>query len=260
MADNRRDAAGSAGGLPDRGEELDQTSEVDPFAEEENGPDGPSAETAPLPGADDTPPLPGADETTPLPSGPASWSGRAAVPRPQPIAVRGASPTSFNDVEDRADRRWWLPIVVGIVALLLIGVLTYGVWLIVRPSQEDPQPVIPTRSAVTTTSPSSRPTSAAPTTATPTPSATSATATVALPSLIGQPEATARAVLDRLGLIYRLDFRASDQAPGTVIETEPGAGTPVPPGALVTLVIAEAPTAPPRTVLPTTPAPPTSPG
>lgn len=266
MADDRqqpRDAAGS-GGLPDVGEDFDQTSEFDPLAEKDEDagyPGGASAGEQPArrPAPDDTAPLPAdetatnepADDTAPLPVTPGTWSGRAEVPRPEQAAV-GAAPPEWDEAGERPSHRWCLPILVGILALFLLGVLTYGIWLIVRSNEGGTGPVTPSPSAATATSATPRPTSAAPTTGPPTPSPTStAAATVPMPSLVGQPEATARAALDRLGLVYRLEFRTSDRTPGTVIETEPGAGTTVPLGTQVTLVIAEAPTAPAPTATPT---------
>lgn len=289
MADDRhqRDAAGSGGGLPDRGEDFDQTSEFDPLGEKDEDagyPGGASGgeqparrpapdDTAPLPAddiaplpadetatnepADDTAPLPTANETAALPVTPGAWSGRAEVPRPEPAAVRGAAPPEWDEAGERPSRRWWLPILVGILALLLLGVLAYGIWLIVRSNEDGTGPVTPLPSAATATSATPRPTSAVPTAGRPTANATSAAATVPMPSLVGQPEATARAALDRLGLVYRLEFRTSDRTPGTVIETEPRPGTTVPLGTQVTLVIAEAPTAPAPTATPTIRATPT---
>jgi hypothetical protein len=66
------------------------------------------------------------------------------------------------------------------------------------------------------------------------------------------PQATAQALLDRLGLGYRLELRESDQPPGTVIGTDPEPGEPVPAGEDVTLVIAAA--APATTTVAPTPA------
>ncbi|WP_236648778.1 PASTA domain-containing protein, partial [Micromonospora sicca] len=61
-----------------------------------------------------------------------------------------------------------------------------------------------------------------------------------MPPLVGLPEATARAVLDRLGVDYRVVTRTSDRPAGTVIETDPGAGEAIAEGDQVIVVVAEA--------------------
>jgi len=63
-----------------------------------------------------------------------------------------------------------------------------------------------------------------------------------MPIRVGLPEAAARDVLDQFGLTYRIRFRAGTGWPsGTVVETDPRAGTPVLPNQRVTLVVAEPP-------------------
>jgi pyruvate/2-oxoglutarate dehydrogenase complex dihydrolipoamide acyltransferase (E2) component len=131
-----------------------------------------------------------------------------------------------------------MPIMLGIVALLLLGLLGVGVWLISQ-SRDGTAPAATTPPAApTTTSAAPTPTTAAPTTGEPTPTAPRS---VTVPSLIGLSSAQARGALDELGLTYRLMYRASDVPDGTVIETDPPAGQEVPEGAQVTLVIATPP-------------------
>ncbi|MEK8108796.1 PASTA domain-containing protein [Micromonospora sp. M12] len=48
---------------------------------------------------------------------------------------------------------------------------------------------------------------------------------VPVPPLTGLPQATAEGLLDRLGLTYRVVYGLSELPPGTVVSTEPGAGT-----------------------------------
>ncbi|MFJ8581415.1 PASTA domain-containing protein [Micromonospora sp. NPDC093277] len=173
---------------------------------------------------------------------PAAWSGRAGVPPPRPAGYAESGTEWY--AEEQADRRWWMPILLGIVALALIALIGFGVWLSLRATERDPGPA-PASSAVPSTAPE---TSAAPTTTAPSPSPSTAppstppptTATqVPMPPLVGLPEATARALLDRLGLAYQVERRTSDRPAGTVIETDPAAGEPVAEGEDVTIVVAE---------------------
>ncbi|BCJ65431.1 PASTA domain-containing protein [Polymorphospora rubra] len=220
---------------------------------------GPDADrTVALPGGPDrTAPLPGgADRTAPLDGDRAGdvWSGRAGVPPPGAVPRGPAPGQPFEQTEqtgwydaDPGPRRWWMPIVVGVVALLLLAVLGFGIWLILRSADDGRTPVTPSPSATTgSPTPSPSPTSAAPTSASPSPSP-SEPEMVAVPPVVGLPEDAARQLLDQFGLTYGLEFRDSDEPPGTVIEVQPGVGTEVPPDEQVTLVIAQAaaPTAPP---------------
>lgn len=288
MADDRQEPREvAAAGQPGRGadEGMEQTRQfrpVDDATEAPNDPPRPprndemrpqpspdetaafpaSDETAPLPSAGEpaqrpdvgqTAPLPSADETTRLPMTPGSWSGRAQVPAPGRPAVPGPAPAYWETHDDRGDRRWWMPILIGVVALLLLGVLALGIWLITQSRGGGNEPPIPSPSPSPTPSATTQPTSAAPTTEPPTPTATTPAA-VTVPPLVGFSQERAREVLAGLGLAYRLQFRSSDQPPGTVIATDPAAGAHVPVGEKITLVIAEPPTQAPTTAAPTTPA------
>jgi hypothetical protein len=149
--------------------------------------------------------------------------------------------------------RWWMPILIGIIGLLLLGVLGYGVWLITSANDDDEPPA----PAPTTTAPA-RPTTRPPTTAPPrtAPPTTQAPAQVEVPGLAGESVQSARAQLDQLGLPYRLQYeQTADQESGTVIRTDPPEGTLVKPGTKITIVVAEAP---PETEEPP-PTPPPSP-
>lgn len=267
---------GGESGTPPAGRdgEPDQTREFDPFADEdrpdEGGPDkggpddqkpdepGPAAdETARLPAADETAPMPLADgtgilpsaaQTTQLPATPGSWSGRAGVPPPEAATVRGATPPEWEPIDEGDGKRWWMPIVVGIIALLLAGGLIAGIWLIVR--ADDSDPAAPTPAPTTAAPTTAQPTSAAPTTSPPAPT-TTAPVSVEVPPLVGLSEQAAAARLDARGLTYRLEFRPSSEPAGTVIETDPAAGATVPEGTQIVLVIAEAaPTSAPPTTAP----------
>jgi hypothetical protein len=244
MADDR-DPDGPAPRPPDGpgpgSGEAGQTRRFDPFAggEETSPAEGDATSTDPdrtaqLPAAgDETRKLPAADETAPAPDQPAAWSGRAGVPPPGAPVVRGPAPTEWTPTEDGG--KWWMPIVVGIVALLLLGGLIAGIWLIYDANKVEPGPT-PTGSP--TAAPTSAPaTSAAPTTS-PAAPPTTAAADVPVPRLAGLTDEEARDELDELGLTYRLVYRPAEEPPNTVIETQPGEGEVVPMGTEITLVIA----------------------
>lgn len=224
---------------PPAGANADATRPLPPAGE-------PGDETRPMPRPDET----GAGDATarqepvnptaPLPPTPSAWSGRAEVPPPRPVGYR--EPTTEWYTEEQANRRWWMPILLGILALLLIALIGVGVWLALRAADRGPAPS-PTLSLPATTAPatSAAPTSAAPSTQPPTtPPTTSAAAQVPMPPLVGLSEATARAILDRLGVDYRVETRPSDRPAGTVIETDPGVGELISEGKQVTVVVAEA--------------------
>lgn len=220
--------------------------------------DGPDDETRPLP-ADQTEPLPPADQTAPLPptGGPAAWSGRAGVPPPRPPEYQQET----GWYAEPNGRRWWSPILWGVI-LLLLAVFGAGLWLALGAG--DDEQVNPDSSPSATTPPaaptstSPTPTSAAPTTTTPTsaapttPSPTAEPGEVPMPPVVDLPLATAQALLDQIGLAYRIQYQTSDQPPGTVIGTEPQAGVLVPEGTAVVLVVSRSgPSSERPTVTPT---------
>ncbi|MER7460476.1 PASTA domain-containing protein [Micromonospora sp. NPDC126480] len=199
-------------------------------------------ETRALP-ADRTAPL---DSTAPLPpaGGPPAWSGRAGVPPPRPSEYRE---TTDWYAEDQGGRRWWSPILWGVVILLLLGALGTGLWLALNAGDDEPTGPEPSPSApVTRASPTTgaATTSAAPTSASPSASPTEEPGGVPMPPVVNLPLATARAILDRAGLDYRVEYRASDRPAGTVIDTEPDVGELVPEGAEVTLTVSRPETSP----------------
>jgi pyruvate/2-oxoglutarate dehydrogenase complex dihydrolipoamide acyltransferase (E2) component len=175
------------------------------------------------------------------------WSGRAEVRRPQP--GRSGYDTDWSDVSipvgepDRRDR-WWMPIVVGIVVLVLLGVLAWAIYVIVQNAGEDQTPATTptTTTAAVSTAPSSEPTtttaSAPPTTAEPT-TTEPTTTEILVPALRGLALADARAALDRTGLRYRVLYRNSTAPAGTVIDSDPAEGQEVPPDTRVTIVVSQ---------------------
>jgi hypothetical protein len=254
---------------------VDETRQFQPFDDdEEDGtpvggihPEG-GPRSSDIPAADGTqrmPPTPPDDATVVTPRGPErdgtsvmppvqdwateepAWAGRAAV-RPPRSADYGTTAADWDAVpppEEEPRGKWWMPIVIGIVALLLLALLGWGIYLIVQNSDEGagtPAPE-PSVSAPATTEPTTTATTTGPTTEpTTTPPTTEPTETaVTVPALVGLSQQEAQQALDRRGLNYRLIFRTSDNAPaGTVIDSDPAEGQEVPPDTQVTLVIATA--------------------
>ncbi|MFE9193223.1 PASTA domain-containing protein [Micromonospora sp. NPDC007208] len=209
-------------------------------------------QTMPIDRSAGTRPGPPADRTAPIPP---AWSGRAEVRSPRPD-----DPAGEWYVEEQGGRRWWLPILWGVLALLLAGLLGGALWLVRSQQDDDRDDPGSTPSVPPTSAPSAPPTSAATTSAAPTsesPSSPAATTDapdeVPVPPLAGLPQATAEGLLARLGLTYRVVYRPSELPPGTVVGTEPGAGTSVSTDDEVLLIISQA--EPPTGASPITPSP-----
>jgi cytoskeletal protein RodZ len=204
--------------------------------------DDPTAVTPRAPGRDSTSIMPPVGGDASWGAAEAPWSGRAEVRPPRPGEYTSNDWATEPPSEPRG--KWWMPIVIGIVGLLLLALLGWGIWLIARAQGNDddtPAPVTTaTAPAPTATRPTTPPTSAAPTTqqttTEPTPSA------VTIPALRGLSQDEARQALSRRGLSSRLRFLSStDAPPGTVIDSDPAEGQEVPPDTVVTLVIAAEP-------------------
>ncbi|MFI7574521.1 PASTA domain-containing protein [Micromonospora sp. NPDC049497] len=188
--------------------------------------------------ADRTAPV---DRTAPLPpdrSTPPAWSGRAEVPGPRPADYR--EPADWY-AEEPGGRPWWLPILWGVLALLLLALVGGGLWLALRSADDATTPTptsspsqSPTRASPTTGAPT---TSAAPTSSSPSAPPTTEAVEVPMPPLVNLPLATAQGILDRSGLAYRVEYRTSGRPAGTVLETDPEAGELVSEGEEVTLVV-----------------------
>ncbi|MBM0235699.1 PASTA domain-containing protein [Micromonospora sp. STR1_7] len=172
---------------------------------------------------------------------PAPWSGRAEVRPPRP-----AEPAGDWYAEEQGGRRWWLPILWGVLALVLAGLLGAALWVVLSArdnDRDDPgsTPSPPPGSATSAAPTSAAPTSATPSSATPSsPPPSSEPAEVPVPPVAGLPQATAEGLLERLGLPYRVVYRPSELPPGTVVGTEPGAGTTVSDGEDVLLIVSQA--------------------
>lgn len=193
------------------------------------------------------PALPSSEQTKELPSRAPAWSGRAEVPA-APGGLRDSAPYTVAEPPPSGGRTWWTPVLLGMLALGLLGLIVLAAWLMGRDVAPEPQATTPPpqlQSAVPTTV---RPTSARPTTRSPTPSPTPRM--IAVPVLVGMSQDDAKAELDRIGLSYDFDYRPSDRKEGTVIRTRPGAGEMVPPGTKILLIVSSGP----GTTLPTLPA------
>ena len=183
----------------------------------------------------------------------AAWSGRAEVPLPRPEQY---TVTEWDTVPPPTEPRgrWWMPIVLGILALLVLGALGWGMYLIAQNSDDDPGTPAPAPSApaatateATTEPTATEATSTAPPTTTPTTTEPTGPTEVTVPALVGLSQEEAQQALDRRGLSYRLIFRPSEAQAGTVIDSDPPEGQEVPPDTQVTLVIAAERTTPPTT-------------
>jgi len=252
----------------------DETRQFSPFGDEDDATaiqggagwdhpdDGPrSGDDTRLAPADDdatapAPPVRPFDATSIMPpvdeagagAGAAAWAGRAEVRPPQP--GYDTEPEWGVAPPPGPRGRWWMPIVVGIVALVLLALLGWGIWLIVQAQDQNtpaPTPAVTMSIAPPeSTEPTTEPTTEEPTT---TPPTTEPTATeVTIPALRGMSRAQAQEALSRRGLSSRLRFRTSNDAPaGTVIDSDPEEGQEVPPDTVVTLIIATEPTTEPTT-------------
>jgi PASTA domain len=248
----------------------DETRQFPPFDDEDDatriqggaGRDHPDAgprsgdETRRMPADDEAtalrPPVRRPDATSIMPpvdeAGAAAWAGRAEVRPPQPGF--DPEPEWGPPAPPESRGRWWMPIVVGIVALILLALLGWGIWLIVQAQDRNtpaPAPAVTTPIAPPeSTEPTTEPPTEEPTT---TPPTTEPTATeVTIPALRGLSRDQAQQALSRRGLSSRLRFRTSNDAPaGTVIDSDPEEGQEVPPDTVVTLVIAAEPTTEPTT-------------
>jgi hypothetical protein len=191
------------------------------------------------------------------------WSGRAEVRTSQPGRSSYDTDWSTGPVPPQRDR-WWMPILVGIIVLILLAALGWGIYLIVQNSGGSGTPgPAPTATTAPGNEPSASPStettapSAEPTTTSPAPGPSTTeptTAELTVPALRGLALADAQAALTRTGLKSRLIYRTSDAAPDTVIDSDPAEGQEVPPDTTVTLVVARNTTTTPAATATTGPA------
>jgi hypothetical protein len=183
---------------------------------------------------------PGADHTRVMPPADAApaWAGRAGVPvTPPPVPpLRDAGVTGYQELPPQGGRTWWTPLLLGLLALGLIGIVGLSAWLFSRDNEPDPasSPTIaPTTGAPSpTASPSALPSVSA------SPSASPAQLVQVPAGLVGLSQNQASSQLQAVGLFFSLEFQPSQEEDGTVIEVKPAEGELVPAGTTVTLVIA----------------------
>ena len=175
----------------------------------------------------------------------AAWAGRAEVRPPRP-GQSDYGTTSDWEARPPAEPRgkWWMPIVIGIVALVLLGLLGRGIYLITQAEDGSGTPAPGTSvsapaTRATTTPATTEPTTTAPTTTPPTtePPQTTDPVSVNVPALVGLSQQDAQQALERRGLRYRVIARSNDASPGTVIDCDPPEGQEVPADTQVTLIV-----------------------
>ncbi|SDT73508.1 Stk1 family PASTA domain-containing Ser/Thr kinase [Actinoplanes derwentensis] len=175
------------------------------------------------------------------------WTGRAGV-RPYGAVRRDPYEEESGWADPAAVEpagRWWAPIAVGTVAVVLLSLLGFGVAVIVQSAGEDTEPPTATPTAVRITTGRADPGNTTPpaqqveTPATPA-TTDPADAEVTVPALRGMPLADAQAALSRTGLGWRVIRRESDAEPDTVIACDPEEGQQVPSDTRITLIVAAA--------------------
>jgi PASTA domain len=185
------------------------------------------------------------DQTAVGPTIPEGWQGRATV---RPGGPPPAGPPAEGQPGQSSGRAWWLPILLGIIGLLLIIGLAYGLVLATRHKNTTPPPA---------PSPTSVPTSVAPSTTAPsTPPSTppSTTALTTVPSGLTTLDLQgAEDALTQSGLKFTtVPQTTTDPGQvGRVLSTDPASGTQVAPGSTVTLTYGVAPS-PSPSVAPST--------
>ena len=181
------------------------------------------------------------------------WSARANVPQPGDPALRRSAPEEWIEEDPYQGRSWFTPVIVGVVALVLVGALSVGLFLIYRATADGgnaPPDQLPgvdvSSSGAVVPSPTRPPSTAAPTSAAPSETTEGPPSNVAIPPLRGNTLAQATIKLQQLGLEVKVVRRADGFVqPGEVLESDPGPGAMIAVGETVTLYVATAPTAAP---------------
>ncbi|NJC68787.1 PASTA domain-containing protein [Planosporangium thailandense] len=209
------------------------------------------ASTRPMPeDLESTRPMSANGHGTP-PQEPGVWAARASVPvAADPVPAPEPPPWQEEFGAERSDRSWLRPVLIALVVLVLLAMLGTGLWLIFNhvAGRSAPTTVVPATATAASSSTATAPASQAPPAA-PTTAPTAATPDqIAVPDVVGQSEGAARQQLAAYGLTATVARRVTGgAAPGTVIATDPGAGTMVAAGSRVTLVVAAAPVPAPTT-------------
>ncbi|WP_033343406.1 PASTA domain-containing protein [Catenuloplanes japonicus] len=205
------------------------------------------------------------------PGGADPWTARASVRPAEPgggqFGAQQPDPFSRDDpgwgAPDEPTRKWWLPIMWGVIALVVLLVLGGALYAATQSGGGDADPTpttaVTTPSAEKTTGePSAEPTSKEPSKPPTTAASPTKAADVEVPRMTGYTLAEAQQSLAALDLPFALVYQTTDVFdPDTVIDTDPPGGATVPKGTKVTITVARAP----RTTGPTGPTnTPTSPG
>lgn len=248
------DAAPGGGDQPDW--RSAQTGRFDPVRDDatrqvSGAPGGDATRPMDAVGGDATRPMGAAgaaDQTRAMP--PAgddpAWSGRAQVRGPQPpvesTSIGGYAPAGDPD----PGRKWWLPILLGVLALLVVAALIWAGWLITRSSgADDPEPgTSPAPASVAPSSAAPSPTPSPSRNPSPSPTVEPPAAAIPVPPLVGLNQADAVRSLDALGLGFRVSYAAGDAPAGTVLSSDPKEGTEVKPGTDVKIVVVKNPASP----------------
>ena len=199
-------------------------------------------ETAEQPVAAD--PVPGTDAAA------ARWSARARVPPPDLDSEPG--PTTEWQEGGQPPRSPALVALIALAVFILLALIGLGLWLLLRDRGTGPvTPPTSSPSAATSTAP----TTGRPTRSPTTPAATTGPALLTIPDLRGQDADRAIGQLGVLGVVAeKREQPDAEIDAGKVIGTNPGAGTGVPPGSKVIVLVSTGVPAPP-TGEPTTPGP-----
>jgi hypothetical protein len=165
-----------------------------------------------------------------------AWTGRAEVRGPIPPE----EPDEYADQEpEEPGRRWWLPILLGVLGLLVV-IAGITAAMMLSGNDDEPTPT-PSVSGSIATSPSAASPSAAPSSAAPSSAPPSAETTVLVPETFGNSQGVATNKLEALGLKVNVVFQEDPIAdPGTVLATTPPAGSVVPAGSEITIIVAKA--------------------
>lgn len=179
----------------------------------------------------------------------ASAPSRLRTPTPKPAvgAGGGAARQGQPEPTDPAtgDRTWMTPLFGSVAALILLVVFAFGVMLIVRATTSDDEPGSHSSSRPLASSPLPERSTASPETRPSQRDPADTSQVVLVPAVIGLSESEATKNMNWSGLRVSVQWRTSETArPGTVVATDPAAGTPVASGSVVVLYLAQQPPSP----------------
>jgi hypothetical protein len=171
-----------------------------------------------------------------------------------PVANWDQAGSDWDEREPRERRRLLAPILITLVVLVLLGILAFGVWLVLHSQtvgRNTGTVATPTDTGTTATAqPSTQPAPTLPPTLPPTTAAPPPVpASVGIPDVSGSDYAGALFILRQRGFQTRRADQSSTTVPaGAVIGTDPPAGTVLPPSSTVTIIVSSgSPTTPPGT-------------